>query len=117
MSASALVIGGTIEGIQATLDIADSGIEVILIESSHELPIKGESAVFLRPKLLEIYSHPNIRIMTGVDVQSTSGKTGAFKTTVTQRARYVHPQASKHSTSKQPTISIHLLTAKSQVSV
>ena len=93
MTASALVIGGKIEGIQAALDIANSGIEVNLVESSHELSIEGESAIFLRPKLLEVYNHPAIRIFTNTDLTTLTGKKGSFKAIADQKARYVNPQA------------------------
>ncbi len=92
MTASALVVGGNIEGVQAALDIADSGIEVILIESSPSLLVEGESAVFLRPKLLAAANHPNIQLLTGTEVTGISEKKGSFKVTTSQQPRYVDPK-------------------------
>ena len=91
MSAKALVIGGNITGVQAALDIAGSGIKVILIETSSSLHLEGEEKIFLRPKLLEAAIHSNIKILADADVMDVSGKKGSFSVKVTQRPRYVNP--------------------------
>ena len=73
MSTRALVISGGIEGIQAALDLADSGMEITLVEESPALHADslGEShlgrhgeALLFMPKLLKAASHPNIDIIT-----------------------------------------------------
>jgi NADPH-dependent glutamate synthase beta subunit-like oxidoreductase/NAD-dependent dihydropyrimidine dehydrogenase PreA subunit len=91
---SALVLGGTIEGVQAALDIANSGIEVILIEKSFSLDneIQNEN-IFLRPKFLELASHPNIRIIAGVDVDEITGERGSFRIKGLQHPRYVDTES------------------------
>jgi heterodisulfide reductase subunit A len=71
----ALVIGGGIAGIQASLDLADSGYEVFLIEKnpsiggrmaqlSETFPTLDCAACILTPKMVEVSQHPNIKLLT-----------------------------------------------------
>jgi heterodisulfide reductase subunit A len=100
----ALVIGGGIAGIQAALDIADTGHEVILVEKTASIggrmaqfdktfPTLDCSACILTPKMVEVAQHPNIRLMTWSEIDSLEGYVGNFKVTIRKKARYVDLQA------------------------
>ena len=75
----ALVIGGGIAGIQAALDLADGGAEVILVEKepsigghmsqlSETFPTLDCSQCILTPRMVEVYQHPNIKLMAYSEV-------------------------------------------------
>ena len=96
----ALVIGGGIAGIQAALDIADGGYEVILVERSPSIgghmvqyaevfPTLDCPQCILTPKMVEISQHPNVRLMTYAEVQAVSGGAGNFEVRILQKARRV----------------------------
>jgi len=95
-----LVVGGGIAGIQAALEIADSGHQVYLVEK--EPSIGGHMAMFdktfptldcaaciLTPKMTTVGQHPNIKLMSYSEVESVSGYVGNFKVKVKKEARYV----------------------------
>jgi len=96
----ALVIGGGVAGIQAALDIADAGHEVVLVERepsiggkmaglSETFPTLDCSQCILTPRMVEAGQHPNIRLHTCSEVQSVEGYVGNFSVTIRKRARYV----------------------------
>lgn len=96
----ALVVGGGIAGIQAALDIADAGYEVILVERSPSIggrmaqfdktfPTLDCAACILTPKMVDVAAHPNIRLMTWSEVEDVSGYIGNFEVTIRKKARYV----------------------------
>ncbi len=100
----ALVIGGGIAGIQAALDIADAGIEVILVEKSPSIggrmaqfdktfPTLDCAACILTPKMVEVASNPNITLWTWSEVEKVEGFVGNFKATIRRKARYVDEEA------------------------
>ena len=97
---AALVIGGGIAGIQAALDIAESGKKVYLVE--REPSIGGKMAQFdktfptldcaaciLTPRMVDAGVHPNIELMTYSEVEKVDGFVGNFKVTVRRKARRV----------------------------
>ncbi len=95
-----LVIGGGIAGVQAALDLADSGIEVYLVERSPSIggrmaqldktfPTNDCSLCILSPKLVEAGNHPYIKILTNTDVVSVQGDAPFFKVHVVKKPRYV----------------------------
>lgn len=96
----ALVIGGGIAGIQAALDIANAGHEVVLVERdpsigghmiqlSETFPSLDCSQCILTPKMAEAGRHPRIRLMTCSEVDGIEGEPGRFKAHVRQNPRYV----------------------------
>ena len=100
-----LVIGGGVSGIQAALDLADSGYEVILVEKEPSIggrmaqidktfPTMDCSICILAPKMAEAGRHPNIKMMTLTKVTDVSGYVGQFSVTVKHRARYVSDDCS-----------------------
>jgi heterodisulfide reductase subunit A len=97
---AALVVGGGIAGIQAALDIADSGKKVYLVE--REASIGGHMSVFdktfptldcaaciLTPKMVDVGVHPNIELLTYSEVTNVDGFVGNFKVKVKKKARCV----------------------------
>ncbi len=103
MSKSALVIGGGIAGIQASLDLADRGIHVYLVEKDPTIggvmcrldktfPTNDCSACILSPKMADCNGHPNIDVLTYHEVLKVDGEAGDFKVTVLKKARYVNPK-------------------------
>ena len=99
----ALVIGGGIAGIQAALDIADGGTEVILVERSPSLgghmaqlsetfPTLDCSQCILTPRMVEAASHPRIRLETYSEVEKVEGYVGNFEVTIRRKARSVDPK-------------------------
>lgn len=93
----ALVIGGGIAGIQAALDIADSGYPVILVEKdssigghmaqlSETFPTLDCSQCILTPKMVAAGKHPNIELMTYSEVEEVSGYVGNFNVKIRRKA-------------------------------
>ncbi|MCK5429155.1 MAG: CoB--CoM heterodisulfide reductase iron-sulfur subunit A family protein, partial [Anaerolineales bacterium] len=100
MSDSVLVIGGGIAGIQASLDLAEAGARVVLVEK--EATIGGIMAVLDKnfptldcsicieaPKMSEVDLHPNIEILSLAEVDQVEGVPGDFCVQIRQAARYV----------------------------
>lgn len=94
------VVGGGVGGIQAALDLADSGFKVYLIESDVSIggvmaqldktfPTNDCSICILSPKLVEAARHPNIELLSFSEVKGLSGEAGNFKLKVVRKARYV----------------------------
>lgn len=97
---SILVVGGGIAGIQAALDLANSGFFVYLVEASSAIggtkaqldktfPTNDCSLCILSPKLVECGRHPNIELLTLAQVEGISGGPGNFTVKVRQKPRYV----------------------------
>jgi heterodisulfide reductase subunit A len=96
----ALVIGGGVAGIQAALDLADTGYKVYLIEKSPSIggkmaqldktfPTMDCSICILAPKMSDVGRHPNIELLTNSEVVKVGGYIGNFKVTVHKKPRYV----------------------------
>jgi heterodisulfide reductase subunit A len=96
----ALVIGGGIAGIQASLDLAERGIKVELVERKScigghmaqldkTFPTNDCSICILAPKLAECFRHKNITLHTLSEVKNVSGKAGDFTVKLLKKARYV----------------------------
>jgi heterodisulfide reductase subunit A2 len=96
-----LVIGGGIAGIQASLEIADAGQKVYLVEKSGTIgghmamfdktfPTLDCAACILTPKMVEIGQHPKIQLMTYCEVKGVSGTSGNYKVRILKKARRVN---------------------------
>jgi heterodisulfide reductase subunit A len=96
----ALVIGGGIAGIQAALDIAEGGREVILVERepsiggnmarlSETFPTMDCSQCILTPKMVEAELHDKIKLYTWSEVENVDGYIGNFTVQIRKKARYV----------------------------
>ncbi|MBN2464561.1 CoB--CoM heterodisulfide reductase iron-sulfur subunit A family protein [candidate division WOR-3 bacterium] len=96
----ALVVGAGIAGIQAALDIANAGYEVVLVEKepsigghmaqlSETFPTLDCSQCILTPRTVETGRHPKIKLMTYSEIDSVAGYVGNFKVRIKNKARYV----------------------------
>ena len=95
-----MVVGGGIGGMQAALDLADSGFYVYLVEKSSSIggrmaqldktfPTNDCSMCIMSPKLVECGRHLNIEIMTLSEIESITGEEGNFHVRLIQHPRYV----------------------------
>ena len=95
-----LIIGAGVAGIQAALDCAEGGIQVVLVE--REATIGGKmakldetfptvdcSACILGPKMVDVAQHPNITLYAKSEVEDISGYVGNFNIKIRKRATYV----------------------------
>jgi heterodisulfide reductase subunit A len=98
----ALVIGAGIAGIQASLDIANSGYEVVLVEKepsigghmaqlSETFPTLDCSQCIMTPRTVEVGHHENIRLYTYSELESITRNpaTGDFTARIRRKAAYV----------------------------
>lgn len=97
---AALVVGGGIGGMQAALDLADSGIKVYLVDSQPSIggvmsqldktfPTNDCAMCTIAPRLVSIGRHKDIEILTLSEVERIDGEAGNFKVTLNRKARYV----------------------------
>jgi heterodisulfide reductase subunit A2 len=95
---TALVIGGGIAGIQASLDIANTGHKVILVEKdpsigghmsqlSETFPTLDCSQCILTPRMVEVAQHPNITLYTYAELESLEGFIGNFKAKIRRKSK------------------------------
>ena len=101
-----LVVGGGIGGIQASLDLADSGFRVYLVDKNPSIggvmaqldktfPTNDCSMCILAPKLVAVSRHPNIELITNAEVEGLSGEAGNFVAVVKKKPRYVDEEKCK----------------------
>ena len=97
-----MVIGGGIGGMQASLDLAESGFFVYLVDTSPTIggvmaqldktfPTNDCSMCIMSPKLVETGRHLNVRILAHAEIDQVEGETGHFEVTVVKKPRYIHP--------------------------
>jgi len=95
-----LVVGGGIAGIQASLELADAGHTVYLVEREPSIgghmaqfdktfPTLDCSACILTPKMSDVGSHPNINLLSYSEVEKISGFVGNFSVRIKKKAKYV----------------------------
>ena len=95
-----LVIGGGIAGIQSSLDLANMGFKVYLVEKlpsvggrmaqlDKTFPTNDCAMCILAPKMIEASSHPNIELLTYSEVEKVSGEVGDFVVDVRKKATFV----------------------------
>ena len=96
----ALVIGGGVAGIQAALDLADTGYKVYVVEKQPSIggmmaridktfPTMDCSICILAPKMSDVGHHPNIELLTNSEVTQVKGYIGNFHVKVLEKPRYV----------------------------
>jgi heterodisulfide reductase subunit A len=95
-----LVVGGGVAGIQASLDLADSGFKVYLVDQGSSIggvmaqldktfPTNDCSMCILSPKLVATGRHPNISILTNAEITGLNGEAGNFEVKLRKRSRYI----------------------------
>ena len=101
-----MVVGGGIAGIQASLDLANAGLEVVLVEKmatigghmvqlSETFPTLDCSQCIVSPKMVEVSKHPRIKLMVYSEVQEVTGYVGNFKAKIRKKPTYVEPELCK----------------------
>lgn len=96
----ALVIGGGIAGIQTSLDLANDGFKVHLVERDPSIgghmaqldktfPTLDCSSCILTPKMMEVAHHENIELLTYAEIASIEGSIGSYTVKIKKKPRYV----------------------------
>ncbi len=96
-----VIIGGGVAGIQASLDLADRGLKVYLVEKSPSIggrmaqldktfPTLDCSICILAPKMIECFRHPNVTLLTYSEVEDVSGSAGNFTVKIVRKPRFVN---------------------------
>ncbi|HBF42180.1 MAG TPA: 4Fe-4S ferredoxin [Desulfobacteraceae bacterium] len=95
-----MVVGAGIGGMQAALDLADSGYLVYLVEKKSAIggtmaqldktfPTNDCSMCIMGPKLVECGRHLNIEILPLTDVMDITGEPGDFQVKILEHPRYI----------------------------
>lgn len=99
---AAMVVGGGIAGMQASLDLAEQGFKVYLVETKSAIggkmaqldktfPTNDCAMCTISPKLVETGRHPNIDVLTTTEVFGISGEAGDFEVRLRHKPRYIDP--------------------------
>jgi len=97
---AAMIMGGGIGGMQAALDLAETGIKVYLVENKPAIggvmaqldktfPTNDCAMCTMAPRLVEIGRHMDIEVITLADVEKISGNAGNFDIEIRKRPRYI----------------------------
>ncbi len=100
LNPATMIVGGGVAGIQAALELAETGCEVHLVERDSTIggamakfdktfPTLDCAACILAPKMVSVSHRPNIRLHTLADVTGVRGSFGDLTVTLRHRARYV----------------------------
>ena len=98
-----LVVGAGIAGIQASLDLAEGGFKVYLLDRAPAIggtmsqldktfPTNDCATCILAPKLVEAERHPNITLITNAEVEAVEGGPGDFTVKIRLKPRYIDPE-------------------------
>ncbi|MEO0085090.1 MAG: FAD-dependent oxidoreductase, partial [candidate division WOR-3 bacterium] len=97
---AALVVGAGIGGIQASLELADAGFKVYLLDESPAIggvmamldktfPTNDCSMCILAPKLVGTGRHPGIELLNCSELLTLEGEPGRFRAQIRRNPRYV----------------------------
>ena len=100
---SVLVVGGGIGGMQASLDLAESGFKVHMVQKESSIggimsmldktfPTGDCAMCMISPKMVDVGRHLNIDIHSCSEMVALKGDAGDFTATVRKKARYVDPK-------------------------
>ncbi|MFB0536130.1 MAG: FAD-dependent oxidoreductase [Anaerolineae bacterium] len=95
-----LIIGAGIAGMQAALDIANSGYEVVLVDKlpsiggrmaqlSETFPTLDCAQCILTPRTVEVGHHENIQLVTYSELEDVTGEMGDFQVRIRRYPAYV----------------------------
>ncbi len=95
-----VVVGAGIAGIQASLDLAETGFKAYLVESQSAVgghmaqldktfPTNDCAMCIVSPKLVDAGRHLNIELMTDTEVVDVAGTVGDFTVRVQHKPRYI----------------------------
>ena len=96
-----LIVGGGIAGLQSALDLADQGLQVLVVERkpsiggrmislSKVFPTLDCASCITTPKMSAAAHHPNIQILTNTEVQAIESRNGIHSVQLLQKATYVN---------------------------
>jgi len=96
----ALIVGAGIAGMQAALDVANAGYDVVLVDRlpsiggrmaqlSETFPTLDCSQCILTPRTVEVGHHEHIHLLTYSEVESVEGELGDFRVRIRRHAAYV----------------------------
>ena len=97
-----LVVGGGVGGMQASLDLAESGYKVYLVEKGPSIggvmaqldktfPTNDCAMCTLAPRMVDCGRHPDIEKLTYSEIESIQGQAGNFKVSIRKKARSIDP--------------------------
>ena len=106
IDADVLVVGGGIAGIRSSLDLADAGAEVVLVERSPAIggkmaaldknfPTLDCSICIEGPVMSDAIEHDNIEVLTLAEVTDLAGDAGNFTADVYQAPRFVGDECTR----------------------
>jgi heterodisulfide reductase subunit A len=96
----ALIIGAGIAGMQAALDVANAGYDVVLVDRlpsiggrmhqlSETFPTLDCAQCILTPRTVEVGHHERIHLRTYSEVEAVEGEVGDFRVRIRRHAAYV----------------------------
>ena len=97
---AALVVGGGIAGMQASLDLANTGYKVFMVEQNSAIgghmarldktfPSNDCAMCTISPRLVDSGQHLDVDILTSSEVVALEGDAGNFTVTLHTKARYI----------------------------
>jgi len=97
------VVGAGISGMQAALDLAESGLKVYLVDNKPAIggvmaqldktfPTNDCAMCTMAPRLVEIGRHKDIEIITLSDIERIEGEAGDFKVILNKKPRYINEE-------------------------
>ncbi len=97
---AAMIVGGGIGGMQAALDLAESGIKVYIVEKESAIggvmamldktfPTNDCAMCTMAPRLVSIGRHKDIEVISLANIEKVEGEAGNFKVTLKRKPRYV----------------------------
>lgn len=95
-----MVVGAGVAGMQASLDLADAGYYVHLVDKSPTIggimaqldktfPTNDCAMCIISPKLVEVGRHLNINLITNTEVEDLEGRAGDFNAKLINYPRYI----------------------------
>jgi len=96
-----LIVGGGIAGMQAALDIAGSGYEVVLVDRlpsvgghmhqlSETFPTLDCAQCIMTPRTVDVGQHENIKLHVYSEIEDIEGEIGDFRVRIRRKPAYVN---------------------------